>query len=138
MPGARRRCMCHGKAANRCPRPEGGWQTVAPSPIRFDPDWPTPQELGEDRLARIRDGFVNAAKRADRLGFDLLELHGAHGYLLHSFVSSIANHRTDAYGGSLENRMRFPLEIAAAVRAVWPRTKALGMRITGADWIDGG
>ena len=117
---------------------EGGWQTVAPSPIPFDPDWPTPQEIDEDRLTRIRGGFVTAAKRADRLGFDLLELHGAHGYLLHSFVSPIANHRTDGYGGSLENRIRFPVEVAAAVRAVWPREKALGMRITGADWIDGG
>lgn len=117
---------------------EGAWQTVAPSPIAFDADWPVPQELVEQRLARIRDGFVGAAKRVDRLGFDLLELHGAHGYLLHAFVSPIANRRTDRYGGSLENRMQYPLEVAAAVRAVWPRSKALGMRITGSDWIEDG
>lgn len=117
---------------------EGAWQTVAPSPIAFDAGWPAPQQLDEDRLARIRDGFVVSAQRADRLGFDLLELHGAHGYLLHNFVSPIANRRTDRYGGNPENRMRFPLEIAAAVRAIWPRQKALGMRITGSDWLDGG
>jgi 2,4-dienoyl-CoA reductase-like NADH-dependent reductase (Old Yellow Enzyme family) len=77
-------------------------------------------------------------RRADRLGFDLLELHGAHGCLLHSFFSPIANRRRDSYGGSLDNRMRFPLEVSAAVRAAWPRGKALGMRITGSDWIEGG
>ncbi len=117
---------------------EGAWQAVASSAIPFDDGWPAPLALDEGGLARIRDAFVASAQRADRLGFDLVELHGAHGYLLHSFVSPIANRRNDGYGGSLENRMRFPLEVAAAVRAVWPRDKALGMRITGADWIDGG
>ena len=117
---------------------EGAWQRVAASPVAFDQDWPAPQALDGDGLARIRNAFAAAARRADRLGFDLLELHGAHGYLLHGFLSPIANRRTDAYGGSFENRLRFPLEVAAAVRAVWPRDKALGMRITGSDWIDGG
>jgi len=96
-----------------------------------------PQALDEAGLTRIRDAFVDAARRADRLGFDLVELHGAHGYLLHNFVSAVSNRRNDRYGGSLGNRMRFPLEVAAAVRAVWPRAKALGMRITGSDWIPG-
>lgn len=118
-------------------RGEGGWPTVAASAIPFDDNWPVPQALDEPGLARIRDAFVDAARRADRLGFDLVELHGAHGYLLHSFVSPIANRRSDRYGGSLGNRLRFPLEVAAAVRAVWPRDKALGMRITGSDWIPG-
>jgi 2,4-dienoyl-CoA reductase-like NADH-dependent reductase (Old Yellow Enzyme family) len=117
---------------------EGAWQTVAASAIPFDAGWPAPAELDGNGLARLREAFAAAARRADRLGFDLLELHGAHGYLLHSFLSPIANRRGDEYGGSFDNRMRFPLEVAAAVRAVWPREKALGMRITGSDWIEGG
>ena len=117
---------------------DGAWQRVAASPIAFDEGWPAPQALDEDGLARIRDAFVAATRRADRLGFDLLELQGANGYLLHSFLSPIANHRGDRYGDSLDNRMRFPLEVSAAVRAVWPRDKALGMRIAGSDWIEGG
>jgi len=117
---------------------EGAWQRFGASPIPFAPDCPAPEALDDAGLARIRDGFVAAARRADRLGFELVELHGAHGYLLHSFHSPIANQRTDAYGDSPENRRRFPLEVAAAVRAVWPRNKALGMRITGSDWLDGG
>jgi len=112
---------------------EGAWQGVAASPIAFDHDWPTPQALDAEGLARIRDAFAVAARRADRLGFDLAELQGAHGYLLHGFLSPAANRRDDRYCGSSENRMRFPLEVAAAVRAVWPSTKALGMRITGFD-----
>jgi 2,4-dienoyl-CoA reductase-like NADH-dependent reductase (Old Yellow Enzyme family) len=117
---------------------EGAWQRVAPSPLPFDAGWPAPLALDERELARLRDAFAAAARRADRLGFDLVELHGAHGYLLHSFLSPIANRRGDRYGGSLDNRMRFPLEVAGAVRAAWPRQKALGMRITGSDWIAGG
>lgn len=116
---------------------EGAWQTVASSAIPFDDNWLAPQALDETGLARIRDAFVDAARRADRLGFDLVELHGAHGYLLHNFISPVSNRRNDRYGGSLGNRMRFPLEVAAAVRAVWPGEKALGMRITGSDWIPG-
>lgn len=117
---------------------EGAWQTFGASPIPFDSGWPAPKALDRAGIARLVDAFANAARRANRLGFDLLELHGAHGYLLHNFVSPISNQRDDEYGGSAEKRMRFPLEVAAAVRAVWPRNKALGMRMTGSDWIDGG
>src|SRR5215212_9336627 len=89
-------------------------------------------------MARIRDAHAAAARRADRLEFDLVELLGAHGFLLHSFLSPITNRRTDCYGGSLANRMRYPLEVATSVREIWPRRKALGMRITGTDWVGGG
>src|SRR5689334_9175335 len=116
----------------------GSWTNAAPSAIPFDNHWPAPQALDETGLGRIRDAHAAAARRADRLGFDLVELLGAHGFLLHSFLSPITNRRTDSYGGSLANRMRYPLEVAAAIREVWPRRKALGMRITGTDWVDGG
>ncbi len=116
----------------------GAWQTAAPSAIAFGDGWPAPEALDKRGLSRIRDAHVAAARRADRLGFDLIELLAAHGFLLHSFLSAISNRRRDAYGGCLEGRMRFPLDVAAAVRKVWPRGKALGMRITGSDWIAGG
>ena len=89
-------------------------------------------------IERVRGAFVSAAQRAVRIGFDAIELHGAHGYLIHSFMSPLSNQRTDEYGGCLENRMRFPLEVARAVRAVVPQSIALGARITGSDWLDGG
>lgn len=111
------------------------WQTVAPSAIPHDTGWHTPAALDEEGMARIKRDFVSAAERADRAGFDLIELHGAHGYLFHEFVSPISNRRNDSYGGSLENRMRFPLEVFEAVRAVWPAYKPLGMRMTGSDWM---
>ena len=116
----------------------GAWTALAPSAIALDNRWLAPEAVDEAGLARIREAHVEAARRAFRLGFDLVELLAAHGFLLHEFLSPIANRRTDRWGGSLENRMRFPLEVAAAVRAVWPRSKALGMRITGSDWIAGG
>src|SRR5262245_2822156 len=100
---------------------EDAWQTVAPSAIAFGPDWPVPREMTAADMERVRDGFVDAAKRAIRAGIDAIELHGAHGYLLHSFLSPISNKRSDGYGGSLTARMRYPLEIARAVRAVMPR-----------------
>jgi 2,4-dienoyl-CoA reductase-like NADH-dependent reductase (Old Yellow Enzyme family) len=115
---------------------DGAWTTYAPSPIPFDADRPDPQMLDDAGLVRIRDAFVASARRADRIGFDLVELHAAHGYLLHSFLSPAANRRTDRYGGSPENRLRFPLEVAEAVRAVWPAAKPIGMRITGYDWAE--
>src|SRR3954454_18745660 len=112
------------------PPDAGAWTTAAPSAIPFDNRWPPPQALDEAGLARIRDAHADAARRAERLGFDLVELLAAHGFLLHSFLSPITNRRIDRYGGSLANRMRYPLEVAAAIREVWPRQKALGMRIT--------
>ncbi len=117
---------------------DGAWQTVAPSAIAYGPGWHTPEALDGDGLARVKQGFVQAAERARRLDFDALELHGAHGYLLHSFLSPISNRRTDDYGGSLDNRMRFPLEVFDAVRDVWPEGRPLGVRISATDWIGGG
>lgn len=116
----------------------GAWQTYGPSAVPFAPGWHTPQALDTAGLARIKAAFVQAAERAARLGFDLVELHAAHGYLMHSFLSPISNKRTDNYGGSLKNRMRFPLEVFEAVRKVWPADKPLGMRVSASDWVPGG
>ncbi len=116
----------------------GGWTPVGPTDEPFDETYPLPAALDLEGITRIRAAFVKAAERADACGFDLVELHGAHGYLLHEFYSPLSNHRADDYGGSFENRVRFALEIARDVRAVWPRSKALGMRITGSDWTEGG
>ncbi len=117
---------------------DGGWETVAPSPIPHGAGEPAPAELDRAGLARIRDAFAAAARRAGRLGLDLVEVHAAHGYLLHQFLSPLANHRTDAYGGSLENRMRFPLEVFEAVRAAFSPEQPVGVRISATDWVDGG
>jgi 2,4-dienoyl-CoA reductase-like NADH-dependent reductase (Old Yellow Enzyme family) len=117
---------------------EDPWQTIAASAIPFGDGWHTPREATERDLDRVRDAFVNSAQRALRVGFDAIELHMAHGYLLHGFLSPLANKRTDQYGGSFENRMRFPLSVARAVRAVVPKDVPLGARITGSDWRDGG
>ena len=117
---------------------EGAWTTVAPSALPYGPGWHVPQALSASGLAETKQQFVDAARRALRIGFDLIELHGAHGYLLHQFLSPISNQRTDAYGGSLENRMRFPLEVFEAVRAVWPKERVLGVRVSATDWVDGG
>ena len=97
-----------------------------------------PTALDAAGLARIRDAFVDSARRAERLGIDALELHGAHGYLLHQFLSPISNKRTDQYGGSLENRMRYPLEVFDAVRAAFPAAKPVGVRVSSTDWVEGG
>ncbi len=114
------------------------WQTVAASAIPFGDKWHTPREATEADLTRIRAAFVSSVQRAVRIGFDAIELHMAHGYLLHGFMSPLSNKRTDQYGGSFENRMRFPLSVARAVRAVVPKGLPLGARITGSDWRDGG
>jgi 2,4-dienoyl-CoA reductase-like NADH-dependent reductase (Old Yellow Enzyme family) len=115
-----------------------GWQTVAPSPQAYaDADLP-PLALDAAALARVRDAFAAAAARAARIGFDAIEVHGAHGYLLHQFLSPLSNTRTDDYGGSLENRMRFPLEVFDAVRAAFPAERPVTMRVSGTDWVDGG
>jgi 2,4-dienoyl-CoA reductase-like NADH-dependent reductase (Old Yellow Enzyme family) len=117
---------------------EDPWPTIGPSPIAFGDGRPAPREMGPEDFSRVRDAFVNSAKRAVRIGFDAIEIHLAHGYLLHSFVSPISNQRTDGYGGSREARMRYPLEVAAAMRAVVPKGIPLGARITGSDWMEGG
>jgi 2,4-dienoyl-CoA reductase-like NADH-dependent reductase (Old Yellow Enzyme family) len=116
----------------------GGWQTEAPSALAFGPDDRAPTALDDTGLARIRDGFAQSARRAARLGLDLIEVHAAHGYLLHQFLSPLSNQRTDQYGGSLENRMRFPLEVFDAVRAEFPADKPVGVRISATDWVEGG
>ena len=112
-----------------------GWRTVAPSAIAYHEDWPVPHALTEEEIARIVEAFVAGARRAVAAGFDFVEIHGAHGYLLHSFVSPISNHRTDAYGGSAEKRMRLSLEVAAAVRAAIPADMPLFYRASCIDRI---
>ena len=120
------------------PPEQGGWRPVAPSAIPQLPQEPPPVALDRAGIARIRDAFVATARRALRLGFDAIELHSAHGYLLHEFLSPVSNRRDDEYGGSRENRMRFPLEVLDAVRAVWPEDRPLGVRISSTDWVGGG
>ena len=123
--------------AQIAPDAANGWQTEGPSAVPHTEGDAAPLALDAAGLERVKEGFVAAARRAHALGFDAIELHGAHGYLLHQFLSPLANHRTDAYGGSLENRMRYPLEVFAAVRAAVP-SMTLGMRISATDWVDGG
>lgn len=117
---------------------EDSWQTEGPSALAAGEGWHTPTQMTVADMARARDGFVAAARRSVRLGFDVVELHAAHGYLLHQYLSPISNQRKDDYGGSLANRMRFPLEVAAAVRDALPASVALGLRITGSDWLPEG
>jgi len=135
------------KASSRAPwaggaqialgQPES-WQALAPSALPHSPSEDPPRALDDQGLHTIRDDFARAARRAARLGLDGLEIHAAHGYLLHEFLSPIANKREDAYGGSLANRMRFPLEIFEIVRAAFPADRPVWMRISGTDWVDGG
>ena len=117
---------------------EGGWETIAPSALPHKPEETPPRAMTLADIARVTEDFVTAAKRAKAIGFDAIEVHAAHGYLLHEFQSPLANHRDDQYGGSLENRMRLTLEIFAAVRDAVGRDIAVGARVTGSDWVDGG
>jgi 2,4-dienoyl-CoA reductase-like NADH-dependent reductase (Old Yellow Enzyme family) len=117
---------------------EGAWTTVGPSELSYGEGWPPPRALETAGLEAVKQAFVQATGRAARLGFDLVELHAAHGYLLHEFLSPLSNQREDAYGGSRENRMRLPLEIFEAMRAVWPESKPLGVRISATDYAEGG
>jgi len=134
------------KASSRPPRDGGkplgagedAWQTVGPSALGYAPDWPAPRAMDKADMDQITAEFADAAKRCVRIGFDTVELHAGHGYLLNQFFSPLANQRTDAYGGSVENRMRYPLEVFDAVRAVWPADKPLGIRISAFDWVEGG
>ncbi|MGH7540545.1 MAG: FAD-dependent monooxygenase, partial [Gemmatimonadota bacterium] len=120
------------------PLDEGGWPLLAASPIPWRPENPVPKEMGRADMERVRDDYVRAARMGEEAGFDLLEIHFAHGYLLASFVSPLTNVRTDEYGGSLENRLRYPLEVLDAARAAWPDRKPLSVRISAVDWAPGG
>ncbi len=121
------------------PLPADNWDVVAPSPLPYRAGVnQVPRELTVDELSTIRQQFVDAALRGEQAGFDLIELHCAHGYLLSSFISPLTNHRTDAYGGALENRVRFPIEVFTAIRAVWPDDKPITVRISATDWAEGG
>lgn len=117
---------------------EGGWLPFAPSPLPHRTDEATPIELDSQGMERVRQAFADATRRAARLGVDAIEIHGAHGYLLHEFLSPLANQRTDEYGGSLENRMRFPLEIFEIVRENFPKHRPIGVKVSATDWVGGG
>lgn len=117
---------------------DGGWETVAPSPIAPDERSPPPKELSEPEIHELVSSFEQSAKRAERIGIEAIELHAAHGYLLHQFLSPLSNRRNDRYGGSAENRMRFPLEVFEAVRGAFPDGKPVGVRVSATDWAPGG
>ncbi len=114
---------------------EGAWTTFAPSALPFEPHWPIPKAMNRRDMDRVRDAFVRATEWAEAAGFDLVEVHMAHGYLLSSFISPLTNQRDDRYGGNLENRMRFPLEVFEAMRAVWPQHKPMSVRVSASDWM---
>jgi 2,4-dienoyl-CoA reductase-like NADH-dependent reductase (Old Yellow Enzyme family) len=120
------------------PESEGGWQTVGPGSEPFAPGYPVPRPLDRAGIAGIVQAFAEAASRALRAGFDVIEIHAAHGYLLHEFVSPLVNHRTDEYGGAIENRIRLCLEVIDAVRRAWPEDRPLLLRISATDWTEGG
>jgi 2,4-dienoyl-CoA reductase-like NADH-dependent reductase (Old Yellow Enzyme family) len=120
------------------PHDEGGWQPVGPSPVPFADDYSMPREMSPDDITAVVDAFRRAASRARRVGFDVVEVHAAHGYLLHEFLSPLSNQRTDRYGGSFDNRIRLCLEVVAAVREVWPSALPLFVRISATDWTEGG
>lgn len=117
---------------------QGGWQPVGASPIAFTEGYPTPTELSTAEVGGIVNAFRAAAVRSEAAGFDVVEIHGAHGYLLHSFLSPLSNQRSDRYGGSFENRTRLLVETAQAIRTVWPESKPLFVRISCTDWVEGG
>jgi anthraniloyl-CoA monooxygenase len=120
------------------PLADGNWAVMAPSPIAYGERNQVPRTMSHDDMERVKQQFVRAAEMGLRCGFDLLELHCAHGYLLSSFITPLTNRRTDEYGGSLENRLRYPLEVFAAIRAVWPAYKPMSVRISATDWVEGG
>ena len=136
--GRKASCNTPWQGRKRIPVDQGGWHTVGPSAISHSSDIPAPDVLTVSEIEELIDDFVAAARRADRIGIDAIELHAAHGYLLHQFLSPLSNQRDDEFGGSRENRMRLPLRIFESVREVWPQHKPLGMRLSGIDWTDGG
>src|SRR6185437_6447980 len=117
------------------PLEEGNWPLLSVSDLSWSEENQTPKAMTRADMDLVRDQFVSATQMADRCGFDMLELHAAHGYLLSSFITPVSNNRTDEYGGSLENRMRYPLEIFHAIRAVWPDDKPISVRISANDWV---
>ena len=135
-----------GRKASCSPAWEGGgplpagqeWEILAPSPIPFSADSQTPREMNRADMDRMVAAFGQGARWSEEAGFDMIEIHGGHGYLISSFISPLSNTRTDEYGGSLENRMRFPLEVFRAIRSNWPDDKPVSMRISAYDWVDGG
>ena len=126
------------QGGQQIPEADGGWITPAPSAVPHKPGEVDSAAMDGAALARVRDAFAATTRRAARLGIDGIEVHGAHGYLLHQFLSPVANQRTDEYGGSLENRMRFPLEVFEACRAAFPADKPVGFRVSATDWVEGG
>ena len=123
---------------NEQPLPDGNWEAVAPSALPFRPGMQCPREITHAEMARVRDDFARAARMAVEADFDMLELHCAHGYLLSAFITPLSNRRTDEYGGCLENRLRFPMEVLAAIRAEWPAERPISVRISATDWVEGG
>jgi len=117
---------------------EPAWETLSPSAIPFSDTYPKPRAMNAADMAEVIIAFREAARRANDAGFDVVEIHAAHGYLLHEFLSPLVNHRTDAYGGDLQGRMKFPLEVIETVRAVWPAHKPLFLRVSSSDYVDGG
>jgi 2,4-dienoyl-CoA reductase-like NADH-dependent reductase (Old Yellow Enzyme family) len=124
--------------AQFAPTHEKGWQTFAPSAIPFREGGYPPVAMTRDDMIRVRDAFADSARRAARVGIDAIQIHGAHGYLLHEFLSPLSNKRTDEFGGSFENRIRYPLEVFEAVRAAFPAEKPVSIRVSGTDWAEGG
>jgi anthraniloyl-CoA monooxygenase len=120
------------------PLPHGNWPVMSASRVGWRQENQVPREMTREDMDTVRAQFADAARRGLDAGFDILELHAAHGYLLSSFISPVTNRRTDAYGGSLANRLRFPLEVFCDLRAVWPSERAVGVRISATDWVDGG
>jgi 2,4-dienoyl-CoA reductase-like NADH-dependent reductase (Old Yellow Enzyme family) len=117
---------------------QGAWETVAPSALAYDEGWHVPRAMTEADIRQVTEDFVSAVKRAERIGYDLVEIHAGHGYLIHQFLSPLSNIRTDSYGGSLENRMRLALEVFKACRDAWPADKPMGVRVSATDWVEGG
>jgi 2,4-dienoyl-CoA reductase-like NADH-dependent reductase (Old Yellow Enzyme family) len=126
------------KGMKQVPESEGGWQTVGPSAAAYKDGEILPAALDAEGIQNVIRQFAAAAKRAHAAGFDVIELHGAHGYLLHEFLSPLSNHRTDRYGGSFENRSRLLCDVVAAVKSVWPKERPLFVRLSCSDWVDGG
>lgn len=136
--GRKASCAPPWKGGKQLPANGGGWSTIAPSAVPFNDTDSAPHALDRAEIGRVRAAFVQAARRADRLGIDAIELHAAHGYLLHQFLSPLTNLRGDEYGGTLDNRMRLTLEVFSDLRAAWPQHKPLGIRVSASDWVEGG